>query len=283
MPRVAKPKPTCVECGRITRRTHGILDIYLCADCRRGHPDKYGCVTKTRAMREYRLRETDLERLPLLELPNPYHKTKKSMYLYLHRQIRDLARIKYGASEPYTVQFIPFSESQLLWLRDDPSRLNGMSPRAFQRFVADRVDAMGLDVQIVGDVYRKDGGIDIVAYPKSQAFPFLIGIQVKHHSTNANTGPSDVREFESVISAPGFRFNAGMLVTNTAFTPDAKWYAENHAAMLRLRDMNDLQRWLIEDFQNDAEWREIPQSIVLAPGVEIFIPRPRLIVPNDRD
>jgi hypothetical protein len=142
---------------------------------------------------------------------------------------------------------------------------------------------MGLEVQIVGDVYRKDGGIDIVAYPKSSsiAFPFLLGIQEKHHPTGANTGAPDVRDLAGVISSPGFRFNAGMLVTNTAFTPDATWFAENQAAMLRLRDMNDLRRWLLEDFQNEAEWREIPQNIILAPGIEIIIPRPKIIVPDD--
>ena len=43
------------------------------------------------------------------------------------------------------------------------------------------------------------------------------------------------------------------------------------------------QRWLLEDFQNEAEWREIPQKIVLAPGIEIIIPRPKLIVPDGLD
>ncbi len=139
-----------------------------------------------------------------------------------------------------------------------------MSPRAFQRFVADRIDAMGLEVQIVGDVYRPDGGIDIVAYPKivTFAFPFLLGIQVKHHATGANVGSPDIRNLAGVLLSPGFRFNIGMLVTNTAFTPDARWFAENHAAMLRLRDMDDLRRWLFEDFQNEAEWREIPDKII---------------------
>ena len=279
----AKSKPVCVECGRVTRRKHGILDIFLCSHCHDGHPDNYGLVTKTRALREYRLKESDLEPLPLMLRPNPYHKTGKSMYLYLHRQIRNIAKTKYGVAERYIVQFVPLVEKHLEWLRDDPERIHSMSPRAFQRFIADRLDAMGMEVQICGDIYRKDGGIDIVAYPKANAvaIPFLLGVQVKHHSTSANTGPADVRDLAGVIAAQGFRFNAGMLVTNTAFTPDATWFAQNHAAMLRLRDMNDLRRWLLEDFQNEAEWREIPQTLVLAPGVEIIIPRPKLIVPDD--
>lgn len=233
-------------------------------------------------MREYRLKPTDLEPLQLLELPNPHHKTGKSMYLYLHRQIRELAKSKYGASERYVVQHVPLSHADLRWLREEPARVDSMSPRAFQRLVADRVDAMGLEVQIVGDVYRPDGGIDIVAYPKqgTVAIPFLLGIQAKHHAMSASVGSSDIRNLAGVMSATHLRFNAGMIVTNTAFTPDARWFAQNQAAMLRLRDVDDLHRWLFEDFQNEAEWREIPDKIILAPGVEIVIPRPQIIVPK---
>lgn len=278
MPRVAKPKPRCIECGRLTMRTHGILGVSLCADCRKGHPDKYGCVTKTRAMREYRLKEADLAPLPFIELPNPYHKTGKSMYLYLHRQIRDITRNRYGGDEPYVVQLVPFSQAQLDWFAGDSERTKGMSPRSFERLVADRLDAMGLQVRIVGDVYQKDGGIDIVAFPKPEriAFPFLVGVQVKHHSVAVNTGSADVRDLLGAISSRGIRFNAGLLVTNTSFTADARWFAENQPVILRLRDLRDLQRWLRNDFVNESEWREIPERLVLAPGVEIVIPRPKI-------
>jgi hypothetical protein len=158
-----------------------------------------------------------------------------------------------------------------------------MSPRSFQRLIADRIDAMGLEVIIVGDVYRKDGGIDIVAYPKAErgVFPFLIGIQVKHHRRIMNTGPADVRDLHGVISACQYGFNAGMLVTNTSFTPDAIWYAQNQPSILRLRDLKDLTRWLRNDFANEEEWREIPETIELAPGTKIAIPRPRIILPAD--
>ncbi len=277
--RIAKPKPKCVECGRVTVRQHPILDVSLCRECQAGHPDKYGFVTKTRAMQEYRLRGDDLAKLEMFEADNPHYKVAAPMQLYLHRHVRDLAEVKYGNDEPYVVTLVPFGERQLRWFAEEPERLRDMSPDAFQRLVADRLDAAGLDVQFVGDVYRKDGGVDLIAYPKSDRcpFPFLLAAQVKHHRTGANTGVRDVRDFHGALTSRGSFFRVGLLVTNTSFTPDAHWFAQENAALLRLRDIADLRRWLHDDFVNENEWREIPKSIQLAPGIQLLIPRPNLV------
>lgn len=283
MPRIAKPKPKCVECGRVTRRVHGILDVSLCADCRRGNPDKYGCITKTRAIGEYRLSEADLARLDVIETDNPHYKCAAPMRLYLHRHVKQVSKRKNGGDEPYAVTLIPFAEHLIQWFAEDMNRLYEISPGTFQRLVADRLDAMGLEVQLVGDVFRKDGGIDIIAYPKRDRmpFPFLLAVQAKHHRKQKNTGVPVVRDFHGVLSSANLPFNAGIIVTNTAFTPDAHWFANNNAALLRLRNVQDLQRWLKGDFANDSEWREIPETIELASGIEIAIPRPKqLVLPN---
>lgn len=283
MPRVAKPKPACLECGRATKRVHAILDISLCADCQKGHPDRYRYITKTRARSEYRIKESDLARLRCHEVGNPHYKKSAPMQLYLQQQVQNLARVKYGHDQPYIVDLISIPERQLKWFTEDPDRLREMSPRAFQRFVADRLDAMGLDVQMVGDVYRKDGGVDLIAYPKRDLcqFPFLLAVQAKHHQQSSNhTTVSDVRDFHGAFTSRGLPFNTGLLVTNTSFTADAHWFANNNQAILRLRDFKDLQRWLRSDFDNESEWREIPESIELAPGIKVVIPRKTIIVPT---
>jgi hypothetical protein len=64
-------------------------------------------------------------------------------------------------------------------------------------------------------------------------------------------------------------FHIGMVVTNTSFTADARWYAENQPAIIRLRDMEDLKRWIDSNFTDEAEWREMPAAIELCPGVTI--------------
>jgi hypothetical protein len=72
-----------------------------------------------------------------------------------------------------------------------------------------------------------------------------------------------------------------LLVTNTSFTKDAVWAAtqERNASFLRLRDFNDLKRWLEDRFGDERDWREIPDRIELAPGVVVEIPKPRIYVP----
>jgi hypothetical protein len=104
-------------------------------------------------------------------------------------------------------------------------------------------------------------------------FPFLVAVQTKHHrNRNWKTGPSPVREFQALIQKQPFQ--AGLLVTNTSFTANARWEGEHRAHLVRLRDFEDLTRWIVGDFLDSAESREIPDFIEYAPGRRIWIPRP---------
>lgn len=76
-------------------------------------------------------------------------------------------------------------------------------------------------------------------------------------------------DFAGVIA--GHPFNVGLLLTNTSFSPDAEWFAREHAKLVRLRDFTDMRRWLLDDFDNEADWREIPTQIELCPGIVIPI------------
>jgi hypothetical protein len=155
-----------------------------------------------------------------------------------------------------------------------------LPPDKFQFFIADRLERFGLQAQIVGNVYRKDGGVDIVAYPKVATVPFLVGVQAKHHRIDRKTPVGDVRDFHGVLSSSNSPFHMGMIVTNTAFTPDAEWFARNNQTLLRLRGLQDLKRWLREDFVNEHEWREIPDDIELAPGIQIHVAKQNILLPN---
>lgn len=76
-----------------------------------------------------------------------------------------------------------------------------------------------------------------------------------------------MREFAAVIA--NHPINAGLVVTNTTSTPDARWFARERAKLLRLRDFEDLKRWIANDFASEHEWREFPPSIELAPGLVV--------------
>lgn len=149
----------------------------------------------------------------------------------------------------------------------DPSVLHTIAPEELEELVCDRLFEWGFEPKRCGHLNRKDGGLDILFWPRDAgAFPVLGGVQVKS-ARHKKVAPAAVREFESVIGLHSL--NVGLLVTNTGFTPDAKWYAEKKANLLRLRDFNDLVRWARAEFESPDEWREFPEALTLCPGVKV--------------
>ena len=213
------------------------------------------------------------------KVDNPHYKKAAPMVLYLHSQIRERAQSKWGSPEPYRVELVEFSPNFISWLLEDIERLKQLDPSKFERLIADRLEQMGLIVHPVGNIFRMDGGIDMIAYPKPDrcAIPFLLAVQAKHHRTERKTAAPDVQRFLGAMqtSRPEFRF--GMIVTNTSFTANASWCASNTAAIMRLRSLKHLRLWLQNDFVNETEWSEMPQKVELAPGISVSIPRPKTI------
>jgi hypothetical protein len=231
-------------------------------------------------MGEYRLKAGELAELGVFETKNPHYRTAAPMQLYLLPQVQELSRRKWGTAEPYIVQLVGFNDELLAWFLEDPERLKTLPEDRFENLIAQLLGARGFGVRLVGDTRRKDGGVDIVAWPEfGHPFPFLMAVQVKHHRVDLKTGAPHVRDLHGVITSQASPFHLGMIVTNTTFSADAKWFAENNKALLRLRDLADLQRWMSKDFNNEHEWREIPDRIELAPGISVEIPKPKLWVP----
>jgi DNA-binding XRE family transcriptional regulator len=162
----------------------------------------------------------------------------------------------------------------LQMIKVDPNRLRRLTAEQFEHFVADRLDHMGFEVTLTGNVNRKDGGVDLIAVPKAAgAGTFLLAGQCKHHSGDDNTGVDAV---DRLLSLRHGLFGAGLLVTNTQFTTDARWRSVQgtNSAFVKLRDFEDIRRWLQNNFHDAAEFRELPEYIDLAPGVRIAVPRP---------
>jgi transcriptional regulator with XRE-family HTH domain len=181
------------------------------------------------------------------------------------------------------VRVVDFSPGLLRFLQEDPTRLRSLTPDEFERFVAERMDRMGYNVTLTGASNRKDGGIDLIAVPKlANVGSHVIAGQVKHHRSDQTTGRDAV---DRLLAWKDSYFGVGLLVTNTSFTRDAVWTAqqERNARFLRLRDFTDLKRWLEDRFGEEEDWREIPDRIELAPGVVIEIPKPKIISPIDPD
>jgi hypothetical protein len=173
-------------------------------------------------------------------------------------------------ANPLRIELLGIGAFLTAKLVQDPTLVHDLTPEQFEELICDRLLAMGFEPRRTGNVNRKDGGVDILFWPRERVpFPFLCAAQVKHHADKSkNEGASTVRDFAGVMA--GHPFNAGLIVTNTSFTPDAQWFSRQRAKLIRLRDFQDIRRWLFNNFADDAEWREIPDSIEIAPG--IFVP-----------
>lgn len=172
------------------------------------------------------------------------------------------------------VELVDLTASLSAKILANPNELFALSPSQFEELVLDRLTAMGLKVAPVGGgTFRRDGGIDIIfTPPRSFPVPFLGAVQVKHRRNPGTTlGPTSLRELAGVLSAQK-HFAAGMIVTNTSFSPDARDFATRIGSTLRLRDFQDLMRWVAGNFVDDEEWREMPKAIELCSGLTIPIP-----------
>lgn len=169
------------------------------------------------------------------------------------------------------VVLISATELILKALRRDMSEVFKLTPDQFELLICDRLTAMGFDVNRIGTINSSDGGVDIVSWPKRSAFPFLLAVQVKHRRrAESKVGPGPVKDLKAVVqSSP---FDAGLLVTNTSFTPDAHWWAAHGTKVVRLRGLEDLQRWIAGSFLGD-ELRDFPERIQLAPGLSVTLRR----------
>ena len=173
--------------------------------------------------------------------------------------------------DPVRIELVGVGRSLSERISGNPELVHSLSPEEFEEFICERLYAMGLEPKRIGNTFQADGGIDVVFWPRvSSSFPFLGAAQIKHHrSPKRREGPGTVREFVGSIS--GRPFSAGIIVTNTSFTPGAEWFARQQGGLIRLRGFEDICRWIENNFSADAEWRELPSSIELAPGVSVKI------------
>lgn len=153
-------------------------------------------------------------------------------------------------------------------IRQEPDYIHRITALEFEALIEERLNRMGLEVRRTGGTYDRDGGIDFICWPRSSPIPFLIGVQAKHHrNAGSRVGQPIVRDFAGAIG--GHRFAAGLLVTNTSFTPDAEWFAANRAQLVMLKGLVDLRRWVINESLPDFMLAEIPEEIEITKGFRI--------------
>jgi hypothetical protein len=160
-----------------------------------------------------------------------------------------------------------------------PDEIFSISPSRFEELIMDRLIEMGYEVAQVGKTSTPDGGIDVVFWPRvGDGIPILGAVQIKHRSRpDSKCGVEVVRSMAGVLERHRGQFNLGMVVTNSSFTKDAKWFVQPIELFLRLRDGDDIQRWVKGQFNTDRQRREIPDQIKLARNLVVDLrgKRPR--------
>ena len=122
-----------------------------------------------------------------------------------------------------------------------------ITPEQFEKIVAEFLTRSGFTVRLNGDTNRKDGGIDIIAW-KKDIVTLILAVQVKlKRDVRKKVTASEVRDFKGAISINDY-FTAGMVVTNTDFTADARWIEERLNSKIELKNYQDLKEWLNNNF-----------------------------------
>jgi len=67
---------------------------------------------------------------------------------------------------PLQVQLVGIGPILSEQLAKEPSLLHRISPEEFEEFICDRLFAMGFEPRRVGATNRKDGGVDVVFWPR---------------------------------------------------------------------------------------------------------------------
>lgn len=153
------------------------------------------------------------------------------------------------SARSYNIVVVDASLRLQPYLKEDPKRLAKLSPEQLEEFVLERLESFGFQAHGIGSVYRRDGGVDIVAIAPSP-IPYILVIQVKSHADpKLRTGLADAQRFYGVgsaLTAAPLPCKFGLLVTNTEFTrPALEWMEQEAIAnWLRRAAFSELCQWL---------------------------------------
>lgn len=148
------------------------------------------------------------------------------------------------------------SESGLVLVRDaraadrmllerlsaNPDAVYTVSPRRFEELVARVYEELGYEVCLTPA--SKDGGRDLHVIRKDHLGSALYFVECKRYSKERRVGVGLVRQLYGVVSAE--RASAGVLITTSSFTANAKAFQETVPNRVSLREYSDFQRWLDE-------------------------------------
>ena len=128
------------------------------------------------------------------------------------------------------------NDSLLKRAKDDPKIIDNISPHEFEKMVCELLYKQGYDVKLTKQT--RDGGKDIIVVQKSVLGEFCIYVECKKYDMFNPIGVKIVRELYGTVMADDA--TAGMIITTSYFTRDAKEYRDKIKYRMSLKDYNDL-------------------------------------------
>ena len=139
-------------------------------------------------------------------------------------------------SNEIITEFSVLKESLIDKAYKNPGLVDNMSPRQFEEFVADMYERLGYKVELTK--MTRDGGKDIVLYTNGPTGHNMYYVECKTKNKNIKIDVGLVRSFYGVVEAS--RATAGILVTNSSFTKDARDFEKQVFRRLTLLDYLEL-------------------------------------------
>lgn len=139
---------------------------------------------------------------------------------------------------------IIISENQRLIteLKKNPSNLYRITPRDFEKLLAELLTDMGWEVELTKQT--RDGGSDILAYLNTELGRLLCLVEAKQYRKDRKIGVGLVRTLYGTLCDA--QANSAMLVTTSSFSSVAKKFQQKHNYQLSLREYTDIVEWIMK-------------------------------------
>lgn len=153
--------------------------------------------------------------------------------LYLPREIRE---------QIVRVEFLPFRLHHAI--QKNPELMRSLSPRDFEKFVADLLPTFGFE-DVTLTPRSGDGGRDVVAVNKVGGIDVVVAFECKKYAESKRIQIDTLRSLLGTITYSETRANKGVLVTTSTFTSGSKSFIVNEP-MIDGKDFDALTVWVNE-------------------------------------
>lgn len=145
-------------------------------------------------------------------------------------------------------KIISASEALVKNLKKQPNDVRNLSPRNFEKLLAELLTDMGWEVELTKAT--RDGGRDILAYMNTELGQLLCLVEAKRYREDRKIGVDLVRTLYGTLC--DYQANSAMMVTTSSFSRDAQEFQQRHQYQLALRDYADIIRWIMQYKSNSA-------------------------------